>query len=436
LEAYKFYVNALYVGMTRAVESLVLAESDVRHPLLSLLDLKEATAVQGADAQISTTQEWALEARKLELQGKQEQARAIRDTFLRVRPTPWSAWSQATITTLEPRALNRNDPSAKLKQTMLDYGLWHAQHRFIEDLAQKTTFHAAGAMTRRGRVDDFAGFDPRLGRLRESQVAKPMQAQRDRMLKPYCERGFKPVLADCDLYGVDHRVPCGATPLMMAARAGNLALAEALVQRGADLAATDDYGHTPWMTALCRAVEEPAFAKTRLGPLFDLLAPPALDVQTAGRLVRLERRQAEYWILGLMLASLKIQGSAMLTRPELWRRYSRGFFVDGFLETLGELPDYLWCASRRQRSYMNHVMARAEVDSSYRPARKLWKRWGNGNYLPAPDMSLRRRGADGREVWLPLSEALNLSWVTRGSDPAFADALRGGWPQSVTASAE
>jgi ATP-dependent exoDNAse (exonuclease V) beta subunit len=147
LEIYKFYVNALYVGMTRAVETLVLAESDIGHPLLALLDLKEAAGAATAAVQASTKQEWALEARKLELQGKQEQARAIRETFLKFRPTPWSAWSEAAIRALEPRALLKTDPSAKLKQALLDYGLWHGQPRFIEDLAHQTAFHAAASTT-------------------------------------------------------------------------------------------------------------------------------------------------------------------------------------------------------------------------------------------------------------------------------------------------
>jgi hypothetical protein len=432
LEIYKFYVNALYVGMTRAVETLVMAETDIRHPLLSLLDLREtATAVTGA-VQASTKQEWALEARKLELQGKQEQARAIRETFLKSRPTPWSAWSEAAIRELEPRALNRTDPSAKLKQSLLDYALWHGQHEFIEDLASRTAFHAATGLMppapkRRSDGDSFLSDEVYYrfsGRTPpERPMTKAMKAQQQRMLRPYLERSFKPILADCDLYGVDHRVPSGWPPLMMAARAGNVALIEALVQRGADLALTDEFGHSAWMVALCRAVEEPAFAEHCLGPLFELLAPAALDVQTAGRLVKLERHQAEYWLLSLMLASLKIQGSTMVERPHDARRYSRGFFADGLLETLQALPDYLWHASRRRRTYLNHVLARAEAGSSYRPARKLWERWGNGNYLPARDMHLRRRTAEGQDAWVPINQALNLDWVRRGSDPLFATML-------------
>ncbi|EQD66633.1 hypothetical protein B2A_01081, partial [mine drainage metagenome] len=37
----------------------------------------------------SSVDEWAQEARKLEQQGKQEQADAIRAAFLQTKPTPW-----------------------------------------------------------------------------------------------------------------------------------------------------------------------------------------------------------------------------------------------------------------------------------------------------------------------------------------------------------
>jgi len=420
LEIYKFYVNALYVAMTRAVETLVLVESDIRHPLLSLLNLKEDTGGLSGATETSTKQEWALEARKLELQGKQEQARSIRETFLKSKPTPWQPWSEAAIRALEPRALDAKDPSAKIKKTLTEYGLWHSQPRFIEDLAKMANFHAATALSVRGVVENQANhlsyFDSR--RKIENPVAKAMKAQSDRLLRPYSERAFKPVLAECDLYGVDHRVPCGATPLMMAARAGNLALAEALVQRGADLAAIDEYGHNAWMFALCRGVAEPGFAEKMLVPLFDLLAPASLDVQTAGRLVKLERDQGEYWLLSLMLASIKIQGSAMANRANHSYYYSRGFSADSLMETLEILPDHIWRAARQKRTYLNSVLARAEVSSGYRPARKLWERWENGYYMPARDMHTRCKNADGEDVWVPITTALNLPWVIRGTGPA------------------
>ena len=117
LEINKFYVNALYVAMTRAVEGLTIVETDVQHPLLRLLDLKEIADVAPTAAAASSKDEWAQEARKLELQGKQEQARAIRETFLTARPTPWTPWSLQTLREWTPKAL---DPRESVRQDQTD----------------------------------------------------------------------------------------------------------------------------------------------------------------------------------------------------------------------------------------------------------------------------------------------------------------------------
>ena len=224
---------------------------------------------------------------------------------------------------------------------------------------------------------------------------------------------FGEALQDCDLYGVDHKAYCGATPLMLAARAGNAALIDTLLARGADPEMVDDYGHTAWMGALNRAIDDEAFARAHLAALFERLGPETLDVHTDGRLVRLERAQGEFWPLGLMLAGLKTHCGGLTVRPLGPYRYTRGFFADGLMQTLDSLPEHLWPNARRRKEYLNAVLARAEVNSGYRPARKLWKRSSVGYYMPAPDMRLRRRTADG-EAWVPIDEALALAAVDVG----------------------
>ena len=64
---------------------------------------------------------------------------------------------------------------------------------------------------------------------------------------------------------------------------------------------------------------------------------------------------------------------------------------DSLLGTVELLPEHLWPKSRRKRDYVSGVMARAEVGSAYRPARKLWKRRETRYYAPAPDLKLRRK---------------------------------------------
>src|SRR5271157_4175159 len=435
LELNKFYVNALYVAMTRAVEGLTIVETDVQHPLLRLLELKEIAEIATGPVQASTRDEWAQEARKLELQGKQEQARSIRETFLASRPTPWTPWSLTALREWAPKAFDPRNPSAKIKQNMFDYALWHGQGAYIEKLARDAKFGAALPLTHEGELlgrsertlygwrfvnpskDEGFADDPKnpMGR-----ATRAVAAMRERLLRPYLERSPKTILQDCGLYGVDHRTYCGATPLMLAARAGNLALVEQLLERGADADLVDDYGHTAWMGALNRAIDDHAFGKAHLGALFERLGPDTLDVHADGRLVRLERGQGEFWLLGLMLAGLKTHAGGLFARPLGPQRHMRGFFSDSLLRTLELLPEHLWPKSRRKRDYVSGVMARAEVGSAYRPARKLWKRRETGYYAPAPDLKLRRKTADG-ETWTSIADAMNLAAVADGAGGWFFD---------------
>ena len=413
LELYKFYVNALYVAMTRAVQNLTIVESDTGHPIFRLLGLQAGEASTSA-TQASTKEEWAQEARKLELQGKQEQARAIRDTFLQGKPVPWTPWNRALIEELATKALDRSNPSAKQRQTLMDYALWHGQQVWIEQLA-KGSFQPARSLAPDGQfgwIGDATFLTMRRADIeRQQQLAlRAVSAARQRHLQPYLAKNFKDILRLCDLHTVDHLSPVGATPLMLAARAGNAALVEALLAKGAEPETEDEFGLTAWQHAVNRAIEEPNFAKSAWAPINDLLAPAVIDVQVDGRLVRIERHQGEYWVLTLMLAGLKTQWSICTVRTEPRWKFEAGYFAEQLHQVLDGLPARLWHEKRRKRSYLNQVLARAEVDSAYKPARKLWARTRNGYYLPNPALQLRKG-----ESWQPVYEALKLDWVDRGT---------------------
>lgn len=413
LEVYKFYVNALYVAMTRAVETLTIIESDTGHPLLELLNLKAGEA-RAVPTQASTKEQWALEARKLELQGKQEQALAIRETFLQGKPVPWTPWSRTLIEKLAPNALDRANPSAKQKQTLMDYALWHGQQVWVEQLAV-AGFQPARGLAPGGEfgwIGDFAAryaVDRAEERLQQLTM-RAVSAVRHRHLLLYSAKNFKDVLRLCDVHTVDHLTPVGATPLMLAARGGNSALVDALLARGANPEAEDEFGQTAWQQAVNRAMEELAFAKNALGSMFEHLAPAVIDVQIDGRLVRTERHQGEYWVLTLMLAGFKTQWSSCVARTLSDWKFGEGYFAEQLHQVLEGLPVHLWPERRRKRSYLNQVLARAEIDSGYKPARKLWARTRNGHYLPNPAMQIRRT-----EGWQPVYEALRLDWVDRGT---------------------
>jgi hypothetical protein len=110
-----------------------------------------------------------------------------------------------------------------------------------------------------------------------------------------------------------------------------------------------------------------------------------------------------------MLAGVKTQWSRCVTRRLEPYKYGVGFFADQLHDVLSELPSWLWADKRRKRTYVNQVLARAEVHASYQPARRLWVRTRNGHYFPNPQMQLRA-GDD----WQPVYEQLALDWVDRG----------------------
>jgi hypothetical protein len=415
LELYKFYVNALYVAMTRAVQTLTLVESDPGHSLLALLGLQAGDAV-AQRVRVSTREEWAQEARKLQLQGKEEQAQAIRDAFLQHKPVPWTPWSRQLVEDLAPKALDAKNPSNKPRQALFDYAMWHGQQQWVTAIGQ-AGFAPARQMLDMGEfwgagstMPNRYGFRDETWEKLEALTRKSVAAVRQRHLHPWEAKKFKDLLQQADTYGPDHATPVGATPLMLAATAGNAPLVQALLDKGADPQRRDEFGHTAWDHVLGRAMQEPAFAGTGLAAVFPLLAPLALDVQTESRLVRLERRQGEYWLLSLMLSGLKTQWSRCVVRSAELRKYPEGFFADHLHEVLAHLPEWLWVDKRRRRSYVNQVLARAEVESAYQPARKLWARAGTGRYLPNPAMQLRI--GDG---WAPVYEVMALDWVDRGS---------------------
>jgi hypothetical protein len=409
LERFKFHVNALYVAMTRAIHTLVIVESEVDHPIFGLLGLAPGELRPPVASRAATKDEWAQEARRLEQQGKGEQARAIRETHLTAGQVPWTPWSRELISRIAPKALARGVVSAKLRQPLMEYGLWHGQHRWVQDLSL-AGYPPAKPLAPLGCF--YMNGNPFLDADRPTLPTtspKVLASLRNRLLQPWAQPNFKHVLRQCDLFGVDHRTETGATPLMMAARAGNAALIDALLERAADVSMEDEFGHTAWMHAVNRAMEEPAFAGTHLPAVFDRLAPAFIDVGS-GTMARVERRQAEYWLLTLMLAGMKTQWSFAVFRHLNYEHYEWGSSAVPLRQVLENLPLHLWSEKRRLPGYLEQVLERSELKSDHPRSRRLWWRYSTGSYVPNPAMLLRSRAG-----WRATNDALRLDWIERGT---------------------
>ena len=117
--------------------------------------------------------------------------------------------------------------------------------------------------------------------------------------------------------------------------------------------------------------------------------------------LRLARSQGEFVLLLFFVARFhELFGGA--------RR--RGGFTAKMVgeELLSTFPRSVVPESRRRRVYWNGVFARAEVDSTYKPARKLWQRERMGHYVPS-GVAVRVAGEVGKDdAYVPLAELLGV----------------------------
>ncbi len=375
LEIYKFFVNALYVALTRAIKNLVLIESDTAHPLFDLLGLQDG-ALQ-MELSKSSLEDWQKEARKLELQGKQEQADAIRKGILKQTPVPWQVLEEGKLRESLNKVFVEQAPVGKLKQQLFEYAACFDHPALADVLLSEARFEQA--------------------RHFESQ----RKALARKSFAHYSAKNIKDVLRQCEQYGLEHRLPMNQTPLMAAASCGNIALTEALLERGADREAMDQYGNNALHYALRAGFYDPAFAHGPLATLYDMLAPGCIDVNTGQRLVRIDQRISEY----LLLQTMWVLFASRFTRPE--RRAVGAFDSQAILDIWQHLPANILRPERNTRRHISALLSRNEIERDYVYNRDLFARVMQGWYQFNPKLTVRRKVGE-EDIWLPLFQSLNL----------------------------
>ncbi|MBO9495820.1 UvrD-helicase domain-containing protein [Thalassotalea sp. G20_0] len=369
LEVYKFYINALYVAITRAVSNLYIIEANQKHPLMRLLDLERFTGDLQMDKQDSSLDEWQKEARKLELQGKQEQADEIRSRILQQKPVPWPVLDRTAFTELQKEATSGNN---KKKQLLaLEYALIHWHRPMLNQLLT-------------------SGFKP--ATQTEEKAVKQLH-QKHYMTYDLNNPGS--VLRDTEKYGIDHRTIFNLTPLMVAARLGNAALVRELMERGANPDLSGSHGLNALQMALEQALMDERYARHKLAPVYNNLEPDSLSIQAQGRLIKLDKRLMGLFVLNLMFAMFYRKLGELAGRGE-------GFTAKDITEWVQPLPDEVLPERRKKQSYISSILSGNEVDRDAPYNRKLFKRIRRGHYIINPGMKLRQS-----EEWVAVHDLLN-----------------------------
>jgi len=358
LEVYKFYINSLYVAITRAVKNLYWIEADNKQRLLSILGLNNARDHLDLADQNSSLDEWQREAHKLELQGKKEQADRIRREILKQETPPWTVYEGESLQILYDNAIEQQNKKAKL--ALFEYALVYEDTEYLVDLAN-------------------VSFKP------ASNPEKGMKLLTQKYFTPYQAKKPNMVLNQVRKFGVDYRTPFNQTPLMVAVWLGNVDLIAALAEYEPNTELVDNNQRNALQIALTQATKNKKYAQQALSTAYHWLTPDSLSIQIEGRLVKLGNHLMEFVMLNLFIS--------LFYRVIPMKLFSHGGFQAGdILEAIAHFPDDVLPPQRKKRAYVSSIMSKNEVNRDARYNRKLFKRVKTGHYVFNPDLSVKIEG--------------------------------------------
>lgn len=375
LDIFKFYINALYVAITRAMDTAIIFDREADHPIFDLLDLKISDSIS-LESSRSSREDWQMEARRLELQGKTEQAEEIRANILAIKKVPWKPLTFADLKTQLTAALQPN-PQKKQQLAALETSALIGLQGIIYLLAQS----------------NYAFANKPFEQIAEFVREKYMFEFQDKMSAALGER--------IRLYGINHLSALGDTPMTIAARLMLPGLAKALLAQGADAEIPSSFGFTPLRVLLANIINyELMSAKhhERVERLYELIAPSSLRVKIGDRLVKLDRSKSEFIVVQMLLVISTIlifkykPGHALVT----WT-------AQDLSKLLGKCMDGIVPVYRKRHDYLSGLLIRNEINSKAPYNKQLFHRVFRGEYMLNPMLDIEVQG-----VWMPWYRANKL----------------------------
>ncbi|MEY4903566.1 MAG: hypothetical protein RLZZ292_1381 [Bacteroidota bacterium] len=377
LEVYKFYVNSLYVAMTRAVKNLYFVEESKKHPLLNLLGLVKYQAQLTMKDQSSSMEDWQREARKLELQGKKEQADDIRKNILHTQTVPWIPITPEVYEELRIEALNPAFFNKKSKDRLFEYAL----------IYQDTSIQKPLIALKYKRAENIVA------------ESKNLHAK---LYTPYRLDKFKDLQPQVTKYGVDFRNEFNQTPLLIAAENAAPTILKELLTLGADVNMVDNYYRNALQLCLQQAFLSDVYAKTKIGITYPILVTDSVKIKVNNRLIKVGNHSMEYFLLNFMLATL---------RHKILNTVVPAYDVDAIMMVAQHFPATVLSDRRKVRQYVSSILAKNEIDRKDPYNRMLFIRVQRGLYLINPKMEI----AVG-ETWMNAYDMMRISALAQAED--------------------
>ncbi|MGJ3501954.1 ATP-dependent DNA helicase Rep (plasmid) [Piscirickettsia salmonis] len=371
LEIYKFYINALFVAITRAIKNVYLIEPDPKHKFIRLLDINEIKDLK-LQSEKSSKEEWQREANKLALQGKKEQAQAIEEKILHRKEVPWKVLDQKAIESLKIKVFQSKEANKKEKIRLLNYAIVYNDNKTIEKLQQ-------------------------LG-LGAAHLKKSFSTIENEYFRNYTFNNPNQVMHLVDMYGTQHKNEYNFTPFMCAAFTGNISIAQELINLDVPLDDTDNMHRTAFRIAISRALHDDKYTKKNFRQIFSLLQPDSLSIQHHEQLIKIDQIKAEFFLFQFLIVAvtkLYFESKLKLQQPSFTAAQIEKHMVD--------MPNKLWPVYRKKRAYISSLLSRNEINSDYTTNRKLFVRVKRGYYQINPELMIKEKSE-----WVTLDAIINI----------------------------
>ncbi len=364
VEGLKFYINSLYVAVTRATDGIYWIESATQQPLFSLIGLKEVKEKITLKEEQSSIDEWQKEARKLELQGKQEQANDIRKNVLKQIPVPWK------ITTMgDVEKLLRNDLKTfafdKKAQRFLFEMAYAYQWKFLMPMLIEAKYSLA-TNHNEARSYIYNKFYSNLKKANLNQLKELI---------------FK--------HGVEFQNPLGEQSYSIAAKLEEIDILRELISWGAAKDSFDLSGRTPFGKLLYAFLNKSLIKEDQFEELFRILSPSSISLKYKNRLIKIDQKSPEFMFIQILLTLLtdfifkeEIVGSKIYFNSEILTKIVEKF------------PDFIFPEWRKKRSYISSILSKNEIEKinisgkASAESKRIFVRLRTGLYILNPSLEI------------------------------------------------
>ncbi|NDP21573.1 MAG: AAA family ATPase [Paludibacter sp.] len=363
-EIYKFYINSFYVAITRAIKNIYIFEKQSKHPAMQLLQMQENREDIKIKEVKSTADEWLAEARRLEEQGKHEQAEQIRAKYLGYEYV--SPEQLAIILNLALDPTKKENEVKKERKQLFQYAVVHQRYDWVEQLA-KLQFQRAVLLHREVKHNS-------------KEYVKNIRLAK----KPEVIRFVKK-------YGVDFIEPeTNSTGLMISIQYAQKEIISEFFKLNANIKFKDKSGKIALDQLLAQFYCNGSKAESLelLKQYWKVLAPTKIDFEISNRQLQANSHSMLYFLMIFIRAMQELHPrKTYYKKGTPNERVLACFKMAEFENYLKQIPDEILPAYRKNRSYINSVLSSNEVErQDFSNCKMSFTRVERGVYVLHPEI--------------------------------------------------